>query len=207
MNVLILGATGGTGAELVRQALALGDTVTVLARQPERLTQRHERLHIVAGDVLAPSTLADVVIGQDAVLSALGTGSSRKPTTIYSAGTRNVIDAMRQTTIERLICISSGGVSHDPTLPWWYRRLVVPLLQNIYDDMARMERVVRASALAYTIIRPGYLTNGRHTGVYRIREDLTPSKGWRISRADLADCMLHALHTSSFVRTTISVTY
>lgn len=73
--------------------------------------------------------------------------------------------------------------------------------------MARMEQAVRCSSLAYTIVRPGYLTNGPQTGVYRTRVELTPSGGWRVSRADLADYMLKALIDPALVGMTMSITY
>src|SRR6266436_9262191 len=72
MRLLIIGATGGTGRELVKQALERGHQVTAFVRTPARLRLAHERLTVVRGDVLDRSSVEAAVRGHDAVLSALG---------------------------------------------------------------------------------------------------------------------------------------
>ncbi len=55
MNLVVLGATGGTGRLVVEQALAAGHTVTALVRSPEKLTLRNPNLHVIAGQATDPS--------------------------------------------------------------------------------------------------------------------------------------------------------
>ena len=72
MNLLILGATGGTGRALVEQALAAGHVVTAFARDPSKVRTKHQNLRVAKGDILDPASVEAAIHGQDAVLSALG---------------------------------------------------------------------------------------------------------------------------------------
>jgi putative NADH-flavin reductase len=74
MNILILGSTGGTGRALVEQALELGHVVTAFARDPSKMRITHKNLRVVRGDVLDYDSVEAALRGQDAVLSALGSG-------------------------------------------------------------------------------------------------------------------------------------
>ena len=94
MKVLIIGATGGTGRQLVEQALTAGHEVTALVRNPGKIRARHERLRVVQGDILDFHSLDLALAGQDAVLSSLGTKSVFKPVKIFSEGTSNLLRAM-----------------------------------------------------------------------------------------------------------------
>jgi len=94
-RLLVIGGTRGAGRQVLHQALAAGDTVTALARDPARIDRGHERLTVRQGDVLAPATLGPAIAGQDAVLSTLG-DSGRRPTALDSVGMRHIIQAMRR---------------------------------------------------------------------------------------------------------------
>jgi len=203
MRLLIVGATGGTGRELVRQALERGHEVTALARRPERLAVRHERLTIRRGDVLDPASLDAAVRGQEAVLSALGHKRWLYPTRILSNGTRHLVHAMESHGVRRLICETALGIGD----AWWrmglyYTLFVRPFILPFYfHDKVRQERVVRASALDWILVRPGALTNGPRRG----RPRSGPRVGhwlWtlRIARADVAAFMLDQLTDDRYLR-------
>lgn len=85
MKLVVFGATGGTGRQVVVQALEEGHEVTAVVRRPEVFDLRHDKLEVVEGDVLLPTTLRQAMCEKDAALSALGV-SHRNPTTVYSAG-------------------------------------------------------------------------------------------------------------------------
>jgi putative NADH-flavin reductase len=209
MKLLILGATGKTGQELVKQALEQGHTVTAFARHPEELKTKHERLRVVQGDMLDPATLDPAVRRQDAVLSALGVDVLRKHT-IMSDGTRNIIAAMKRHRVKRFICITTLGLGDSKgQLGPIYNYFLIPfLLRNIFADKARQEQVIRESALDWTIVRPGALKNGKHTGNYRhgfANPDHTIKA--KIRRADVADFMLKQLKDKTYLRKAVSVSY
>jgi len=210
MKLAVFGATGGTGRQLVAQAIELGHDVTVIARTPAAVDLRSEQLTIVPGDVLDLSSFKRWIFGQDAVISALGV-NHRRPTTVYSEGTGNIVQAMRGAGVRRLIGLSSAGLEIPDDTPWMMRqtiRLVIqPMYKHAYEDMKRMEEKLRKSGLDWTVIRPPRLTNGPRTGVYRTALHLHLAQASGVSRADLADYMLRSLQDSSSYQAIVEISY
>lgn len=209
MQVLILGATGGTGRELVKQALGHGHSVRVMARDPDRVKTVHPRLEVVKGDIADTAALTAAAKGQDAVLSALGV-NERKPNTILSDGVRNLLTAMKRQKVKRLIFVSSLGVgdSKGQLGPMYNWVLLPTLLKNIFADKERAEEAIRESSAEWTIVRPGALGNKLLTGKYRAGADAA-KKRWlpRVGRADVADFMLDALEHGRHVRESPAICY
>jgi len=202
MRVLVIGASGGTGRELVKQALERGHQVTALVRNSRKLSVRDDALRIVEGDVLDPRSLNQAMEGSDAVLCALGHKKWFYPNRILSAGTQNIVDAMKVAGVRRLICETSLGVGNSfGRLGIYYTLFVVPfILPFYYWDKYRQEQVIRASGTDWVIVRPAALTNGPKRGKYRHG----PRVGsWlltlRISRADVADFMLNQLTDDTYL--------
>lgn len=206
--LLIVGATGGTGRQLVTQALALGHRVTALARDPGKLAIVHDRLRIAAGDVLDPPSLRSAMSGCDAVLCALGHKQFLRPTRILSDGTRNILDAMKAEGVRRFVCETSLGVGDSfGRMGLYYTLFVIPfILPFYYRDKYRQERVIRDSDLDWTIVRPVVLTDGPRRGRYRHGDDVG---SWiltrRISRADVADFMLKQLGDDTGIRRAVGL--
>jgi putative NADH-flavin reductase len=210
MRIVIVGSTGGTGRELVRQGLSRGHYVTAFARRPADLGIEHERLAVVAGNVLDAASVEAAVAGQDAVVCALGHKRWLYPTRILSTGTGNLVKAMAAHGVKRLICETSLGVGDSVgRLGLYYTLFVIPfILPFYYWDKGRQEAVIRASASEWTIVRPGLLNNGRQRGVYRC----APGVGnfvWtvRISRADVAAFMLDQLTDDTYLRASPGVAW
>jgi len=200
--VLILGATGSVGTHLVSQALARDHEVTVLARNPSKLTLSHERLRVLQGDVLDPAAVDAAVRGQDAVILSLGRKHHRKPTTLFSDATRIVIDAMHRHGVRRLVAITGIGAGdsrgHGGFL---YDRIIFPLvLKHTYADKDRQEELIRHSDLDWVIVRPASFTNGPLRDRLRVATDLRGVTIGKISRADVAAFVLDQLTNDSYVR-------
>jgi len=193
MQLVVFGATGGIGSRVVEQALTAGHGVTAVARQPSAITLRHERLEVIQGDVLEPETIRESIIRKEAVISALG-ARNRAPTTVYSEGVANIMQAMQAAGVRRILCVSASGL--DPG-PLWQRWIAKPLLwlilKNMYTDLVRMETVVKASGLDWTILRPPAFTNGPRTGRYQAVVNQHLARSLSISRADIADYILNHL--------------
>ncbi|KYF80361.1 hypothetical protein BE11_27710 [Sorangium cellulosum] len=210
-RLLILGATGGTGAALVRQALEAGHEVSAFARNPATIpVPHHERLRALRGDIMDAEQVSRAVAGHDAVLSALGS-RGLGPTRVYSEGIVNVLRAMKEHGVRRLIAVTSAGID-DQQSALWFRLLVKPLLRNRYSDMVRMEEAVRQSDVAWTLVRPPKLTDGRLSKEYRASVDHLPMDGYfvggpTISREDTAHFMLAQLDSDDFVRKAVAVAY
>ena len=209
MNLLIFGATGGTGRQLVEQALTQGHTVTAFVRNPARLTSQHANLRVVLGDVLDAAAVQRAMAGQEAVLSALGAPAGHK-VPVRSAGTRHILNAMQQAGVDRFVCLTTLGMGDSrAALPFSYKYLIVPLfLRSAFADSELQEEYIRQSTVAWTIARPGTLTNGPRTGHYRHGFPAT-EQGLkiRISRADVADFMLRQLHEATYLRQAASLSY
>src|SRR5262245_53751807 len=127
-SLTIFGATGGTGRQLVDQALASGYEVTAVVRDPSGLQVQHPRLRVLRHEVLDPDGLQEALSGAGAVLSALGQ-RSRKAAAICAPGTANIIKAMRAAAIRRLIVTSAAPVQeHGAGERLLYRLTVKPLL-------------------------------------------------------------------------------
>ena len=209
MKVLVLGSTGGTGLELLEQGLEDGHEVTAFARRPQAVTVRHANLRVQQGDVLDCASVAAAVKGQDAVLSALGVRQLGK-NTILSDGTRNVIRAMQENGVRRLVVESSLGVGDSAgQLGPMHNLFILPVfLKNIFRDKEVQESLVRASGLDWIIVRPAILTNGPRTGRYKA--GFAPSERSikaKISRADTAEFMLKQLADDKYLRQTPGLSY
>jgi putative NADH-flavin reductase len=209
MQVVVFGATGGTGRELVKQALGHGHSVRAFVRNPDRLKVIHHRLEVVTGDVQDAKSVAAAVAGQDAVLCALGV-NERKPNTVLSDAVRTLVKAMRKQRVRRLLFVSSLGVGESKGRlgPLYNYALLPLLLKEIFADKETAETVVRESDLDWTIVQPGRLTNARLTGKYRAGTDAAKGRWFpKVARADVADFMLNALERKQFIREAPGLAY
>ncbi len=184
-----------------------GDHVKILVRDRRKLAKDLGAVGVVQGDVLDPEAVAATVGGCDVVFSALGSDGFGA-TTVYSRGTANIIAAMRSSAITRLLVVSSAGVDDDPNMNFFSRRVFLPLvLRNVLADMRQMEREIEASGLVWTIVRPGRLTDGPRTGLYRANDRFVPEKGREISRADVADFMYRVVVDERTLKKVAALTY
>ncbi|MFN2421779.1 MAG: NAD(P)-dependent oxidoreductase [Gemmatimonadota bacterium] len=202
-RILIVGATGGTGRQLVAQALKRGHSVTALVRDPSKLQLEHSRLRVLRGDVLDYASVEAAVSGQDAVISALGHKRYFYPTRILSDGTRNILRAMEAHGVHRLVCQTSLGIGDSAgRMGLYYTFLVIPFVVPLYFwDKTRQERLIAESQADWVIVRPGKLTNAEARGRYRHGSRVGNFIGTvRISRADVADFMLNQLTDDTYLR-------
>lgn len=206
MNVIIFGASRGTGRQLVDQARTLGHRVTAFARSPDASLQSDPALRVVRGDLLDAGAVARAVEGQDVIYSAVGIapGNGRKPTTLFSEGMKHITTGARPAGVRRIIALGSCGTDPE-TRPFLPVRLLAPFLKpffrGIYDDLVRMETWLATVDLDWTVIRPPYLTDGKLTGRYRVGVRQHLPNVARISRADLAHCMLKITSDATTFRT------
>lgn len=203
MKLLLLGATGRTGGELLLRALDQGHQVTALARDPSKLAVQHERLRIVSGSATDAAVLGKAVEGQDAVLCALGPRSAKAlmHSDLMCTSISPLIDALQRSRVKRLVLLSALGVGqsaqHAPAIS---RLMFRTILRQVGKDKEAAERSISASQLDWTIVYPPSLTNGPATGAYQHDAALELRGLPRISRADVATFMLAQLTDTSYHR-------
>jgi putative NADH-flavin reductase len=208
LHILVIGGTSGIGLETVKFALDRGHTVTAMARRPERMTLTHERLETIKGDILDGEGVKAAVQGHDAIVTAIGVGLTRKPVSVFSQGTRNVLVAMQAAGIDRLIAVTGIGAGDSRGHGgFWYDRILQPLLlKTMYEDKDREEALIRASHTNWTIVRPGFLNDDASETRYRVISDLDGITSGDIARADVAHFIVAALEARSFLGTTVLLT-
>jgi putative NADH-flavin reductase len=168
VNIVVFGATGGTGQETVAQAVAAGHQVTAVVRRAGALQERSGLRVVVVPDLDRADQVDGAVKDQDVVISALGT-NAKGPVTVCTDGVRSIIGAMSRTGVHRLIAVSAHGAAetHDHSL---YSLALWAALADKMRDKEAMERLIRASALQWTIVRPSALRDKPYTGRYRTLE-------------------------------------
>lgn len=208
MNVLVFGASGGTGRELIRQGLELGHAMTAFVRNPGAFGVNHADLKVIQGDVVDRRSVGAAVEGQDAAISALGASTLLKREKTMIVGVHNILTALEQSRVRRFIYLSVLGV-HDvrEQLNPLGRYVIAPLvLRNVAADHEVNEAMIKQSQLDWTIVRAPNLTNKPRTGTYRSGESIKANSLIpEISRGDLAEFMLRQLHDSTYVRCTPTV--
>ncbi len=206
MHVAVFGATGGTGRQVVQQALAAGHRVTALVRNPDRLGIRHDDLTVVVGDVLDADKVAQTLAGADAVVVSLG-NTANNPDYIVSQGTQVIVDAMRRLgRPKRIVVVSSLGVGESKDqVPFAFKMLMKTVLKKPMEDKERQEAIVKASGLDWTIVRPGGLTDGPATGRYKAGVDPKIMAG-QVSRGDLAAFVLQQLTDDTYLHKAPAIT-
>ncbi|MBE9241223.1 NAD(P)-dependent oxidoreductase [Synechocystis salina] len=209
MKLVIFGATGTVGRQAVQQALEQGHTVTAFARNLTKLDIQHPQLRLAQGDVMDSVAVETAIQGQDAVLCVLGAGKQLK-STIRSEGTQQIIKAMQQVGVRRLICLSTLGAGESwSNLNFYWKYVMFGfILRQVFADHQRQEALVKSSGLDWTIVRPSALTDGPHTGQYHhsfpsSERNIT----LQISRADVADFLLKQLSNQSSLYQSPSLSY
>jgi len=205
MKLIVLGATGSTGLEIVRQAIERGHSVTAFVRSAERLKSHQDRITVKQGDLLNSADLEQVIRDHDAVLSGFGprVPISKADATLLRqfavALTRAMLHTARRVVVESVAFLFKGSIVPPAYL---LGRL---FFAGIVADSSAMERVFRQSELDWTFVRPPQLTDKPYTGKYRVRVGHLPPFGFKISRADVADFMVKAVEDRSSIHKIVGV--
>jgi putative NADH-flavin reductase len=208
MKLLIIGGTGKTGRELIKQGLEQKHIITAIVRNPAKMQSENLNLKVIKG-ILDYESIENAFQNQDAALSALGHKRFIIKTNILSEGTKNIIRAMGKHGVKRFICITSLGINDSRfKLGLYYTFFIIPVILFLYfRDKSKQEKIIMKSNLDWTIVRPGQLTNGKKLTRYKHGENvgnyiLTKM----ISRADTAHFMLSQLEDITYIHKTPGIT-
>jgi nucleoside-diphosphate-sugar epimerase len=209
MRIVVFGANGHTGRILTEKVIDVGHTAVAVTRRPGEFPIAHPRLTVAGVDVHDADAVEEVVAHADAVLSTLGVPFTRDVVDTYSKGTANIVAAMRSHSVRRLVVVSSTGAYPAPgrTGAPFALRLFEPVItktigKTVYDDIRRMEAIVRDSGLDWTIVRPSGLFDLTYVTEY-VAGEVDPI-GAFTSRSDLADYLV-SLATSTARHNTVTV--
>ena len=208
MKIFIVGGTGGTGRQVIEQALLENHLVTALVRNPVKLNTDHPNLKVIKGNILEPGTFEQAIKENEVVISALGHKRFFIKTNILSEGTKNIVNAMEKHKVKRLICITSMGVNDSRfRLGLYYTLFVIPVILLFYFlDKEKQERIIRQSSLDWTIVRPGQLTNGKKRTTYRHGSKLGSYIFTKmVSRADVAHFILQEVKNDKYIKKSPSI--
>ena len=209
MKLAVFGASGRTGRPLVGQALAAGHEVRALVRDPSQFPMSHERITVVGGDVLDAAKVEETVAGTDAVLSALG-HTKTSPKDVQTRGTQNIVAAMEEHGVRRLVSLTGAGVRDPKDEPKPVDKIITFLLERLQPDVLGdaigHAEVIKASGLDWVIVRGPRLTEGPKKGEYRVGL-IGENSGTQISRADLAEFMLRQTTDDAYLRQMPVVSY
>jgi putative NADH-flavin reductase len=197
MKIALFGATGKTGTLVLYNLLAKSYTVTALVRTPAKITLTSPQLKLVQGDALILADVERAIEGCDTVISVLGL-PSLKPSTILTTSVGNIATAMKNKGVKRIISMGSAGILNEMSaLPGL---IIGFILRNVLKDHRGSYTILRDSPLEWTVVRPLTLTDGNATGRYRITETGLPKNSRSISRADVADFIVHTLEQGTYIR-------
>jgi putative NADH-flavin reductase len=210
MSIVVFGANGPTGRLLVAHALAAGHQVIAVTRRPDKFPQQHPNLTVARADVLDASAVEGIVSGADAILSTLGAPYGRKQVAVYSVGVRNILTAMERHQVRRLVVVSSSATDPKPYADagFFFNRVVQPFVVNVlgktvYEDMRRMEELIRNSEVDWTIVRPSGLFDADFVSDYELAENHIA--GRFTARSDLAAAMLAQIDDERYVRKILAI--
>jgi putative NADH-flavin reductase len=213
-SILLLGASGRTGLQIIEQGLKLSHSITALVRSPGKTIVNDEKLKVIKGNALDVETIAAAIPGNDVLVTALGVPNLLllKKTTLYSESARSIIKAMESKGLKRLICLSAGltGIkSPDSGLAFFPRVIMGALVwRTMYHDMKIMEELIIESGLDWTIVRPPNLADLPYTGQYAVSPGYVVPKGkMTLGRADLAHFVLKEVANDKYVRKAVAIGY
>lgn len=206
MRIVVFGATGSVGKLAVEALLKDGHEVVAFARRPDRLGLDHPGLTLHRGDAARFADVAPALVSAEAAVVALGAGASRK-SRIRSEGTLNVILAMQAAGVKRLICQSTLGAQESwANLNFFWKRIMFgAVLAPVFRDHELQEKLVEASGLDWTIVRPSAFTDGPATGTYREAFPASARLKLKISRADVAAFLARQMRDDSYLHRAVGI--
>lgn len=205
MRISLFGGTGRVGSTLLQRLLEGGHHVSALARNPEKLPA-HPNLTVIQGDAKEQDAIAAVMIGSEAVVSALGTDK----TTTLSEAIPYMIEAMNEENIKRILTIGTAGILQsrmDPERLRYEAGDSNRKLTTAAKEHHAAFRALSASNLDWTIVCPTYLPDGEVTGVYRTEDNWLPVEGKQISTGDTAHFAEHELFACDHLQARVGIAY
>ena len=214
MNIILFGATGQIGQQVLKQALERGHKVTAFVREPSKIEVTHPNLTIKQGDARTSQAVAEAMPGHDAVVNAMGPGGpgvSDQFLDILTEGSHCIAEAMQSARIKRIVALGSAGtlqavpdqlVRDVPNFP--------PFARNISGAHLQAWKTYEAAGLNWTVVcPPAVVESGERTGNYRLATDYMVEMGamLKIATGDLADFILNEVEQGKHIGHRVNIAY
>ncbi|WP_442601905.1 NAD(P)-dependent oxidoreductase [Paenibacillus sp. KN14-4R] len=204
MNIIVFGASGGTGQHFVQQALESGHQVTAFVRTLSNFNMTDPNLRVIVGDACDPEAVTEAIANHDAVVSCLGSrGMGRTSVLTEMAG--HIVEGMNSSGVNRVLYVAAAGIYNE--IPGIVGMASKIFLRNVLADHRRAVEVIKSNNVNWTIARPLHLIDTPLTGKYRATIQGVPIGGQKISRADVAHFLLHALPQKRHHKTSVGLAY
>ncbi|KKK38109.1 hypothetical protein WQ57_09820 [Mesobacillus campisalis] len=206
MNILILGATGRVGSQIVTYSLQNKHHVTALVRTPEKIQINSGNLTIIQGNVLNKKDIVRAMHGIDVVISALNTDG----TTTLSESISLIIQEMENKGIQRIITVGTAGILQSRTNPKLLRYQSSESKRKstrAAEEHHKVYDILKKSTLDWTIVCPTYLPDGEREGQYRIDRNFLPEGGVKISVSDTAEFTYRQIESTDYLQLRVGIAY
>jgi len=207
MNITIIGASGGIGLETVKRGLNRNHTITTLSRSEIKI-EKNNSLKMILGDATHKADLLKSIQNTEAIIVTLGTSKNMKTTTLFSDFAKLIVEIHRETKINvPFIFVTGFGAGESKNyVPWLVKMFLKYMLKDVYADKTKMEEIITASDLNWTVVRPGRLLDKELTEKYRVENKLF--KGINIggiNRADVADFLIKQAENQTALKKYIGI--
>lgn len=206
MNILLLGATGRVGSKILAQSLSDGHRVTVLVREPDKLTISSDNMRVIKSDVRSVPHVHLAAQDAEAIISCLSTDG----TDVLSSSMPIIIQAMIVSGIHRIIIVSTAGILqsrfHPDLLRYESGESRRGMTRAVLEHRKAWE-LLADTQLDWTIVCPTYLPAGESLGVYRVETDVLPLDGTNISVDDTANFTYQQLFSTSYYKKRVGIAY
>ena len=209
MKVLLLGATGRLGNEILKQLSVHNKDVNILVRDPDKLNTQAKNISVFKGNPIDQNDLDNAMAGCNSIITSLNISRNsdfpwaklRSPIDLLSVTMNNLINLMPKHDINRIITISAWGANETKKeLPIWFRWLIEN--SNIrygYKDHEIQEKLLIKTNLNWSIIRPVGLNNSKKIKTAHASLNKKP-KNFMISRRCVAKFIVEILNNDSYIK-------
>ena len=207
MNITIIGASAGIGLETVKRGLNRNHTITTLSRSEIKI-EKNNSLKMILGDATHKADLLKSIQNTEAIIVTLGTSKNMKTTTLFSDFAKLIVEIHRENKINvPFIFVTGFGAGESKNyVPWLVKMFLKYMLKDVYADKTKMEEIITASDLNWTVVRPGRLLDKELTEKYRVENKLF--KGINIggiNRADVADFLIKQAENQTALKKYIGI--
>jgi putative NADH-flavin reductase len=201
MNIIIFGATGKAGSQLVKRALEKGHKVTAFVRETTKFSLIHPNLKVVQGDAMSQDSVSNAIKGHEAVINALS-AVDHAHRMVYIT---HIINAMRIHKVKRIMAMGGIGALQASEHLKVYETATFPReYVEVTQAHIRVLDALQTSRLDFTFVCPPFIQDGERTGNYKSQNSY-PTPGWTIQSGDLADFIICELENGDFIGTKVGV--